>query len=84
MTRMPKTLFWPVTDETHHTRSVLFHAAFLGIARGCLVDIHEVVRDILARATLVELRDAVKTADRCGHGTARDMFMAEIQRRIGV
>lgn len=49
------------------------------------MDIFEVVerarKDIIQRASLIELRDAIRTARRCGDNVTAELCLAEIARR---
>lgn len=38
-------------------------------------------KDIIQRASLIELRDAIRTAERCGDNVSAEIFRAEIKRR---
>ena len=46
------------------------------------MDVYEAVRQILARASMIELRDAMRTADKFGDDVAVQMFRREIDRRL--
>lgn len=70
------------TSESNNISVVLRDASFMGDSRSSAMDIYEAVRQILARASLIELRDAIRTAERLGDRSAESMFRLEIARRL--
>jgi hypothetical protein len=47
------------------------------------MDIYGIVHEILQRATLIELREAIRTAEGFGDTVSVALFWGEIERRLG-
>lgn len=84
MTKTQKTNFWLAIIEASNIDGMLQHDIFLVLLRGRHMDIHLITKDILGRASLIELRDAIRTATKFGDAASANMFRAEIGRRLDV
>ena len=70
------------TSEADNSGSVVRDASIMGNYGVRNMDIHTVIMDILARASMLELRDAMRTADKFGDEVSVHMFRREIDKRV--